>query len=246
MDLPNVQGYVVSMEQQVALFEVVQAVITLQPGHHASAEFFAKSLFFMSVGSNDIFDHHDYNETTVSQPELMAALQSNYTAQLTALYDLGAWKFGIVSVPPIGCCPYARLQNLKANRSGCFAELNNYARSFHSMISALLQNLSSQLQGMVYSLGDAYTMTSTLMDDHLAVGIDNIEEACCGRGTLNAEKPCFTNDIPNLCPNRSDHLFWDMFHLTEYVAQKAAITLFTGGPTFVALMNFSQLAWASA
>ncbi|XP_030524036.1 GDSL esterase/lipase At1g71250-like [Rhodamnia argentea] len=150
-----------------------------------------------------------------------------------------------MSVPPIGCCPHARLQNL-VTVSGCLTELNDYALAFHSMISALLQSLSSQLRGMIYSLGDTYTMTSIVLKEPLAFGIENIEEACCGSGLLDAEKPCYIADRPNLCPNRSKYLFWDLYHPTQYAAHLAAITLFTGDPSLVAPMNFSQLVQASA
>ncbi|XP_030466935.1 GDSL esterase/lipase At4g16230-like [Syzygium oleosum] len=239
-------GEVISMEQQVQQFATVQGNITWLLGQNNSAKFFASSLFFISVGSNDIIDHYFYDEATVSQIELMAEIQSNYTAHLTALYNLGARKFGIVSVPPIGCCPFALLLNWTESGPGCLTELNDYAQAFYSTISALLQNLSSQLQGMIYSLGDAYTMTSILMDVPGVVGIVNIEAACCGGGRLNADVPCNITDSPNLCLNRNEYLFWDKFHPTQNAARKAAIALFTGTPTFVSPMNFSQLAQASA
>ncbi|XP_039161317.1 GDSL esterase/lipase At5g55050 [Eucalyptus grandis] len=178
-------GEVIPMAQQVQQFATVQGNITWLLGQNESAKFFNSSLFFISVGSNDIFDHYLYDNATVSQPELMAALQSNYTAHLT-------------------------------------------------------------LQGMIYSLGDAYNMTSTLMDVPPVLGIENIEEACCGSGLLNAAGPCNITQDPKLCPNRYKYLFWDWFHPTQYVAQKAAIALFTGDLRFVSPMNFSQLAQASA
>ncbi|KAL3723670.1 hypothetical protein ACJRO7_035784 [Eucalyptus globulus] len=183
---------------------------------------FAKSIFFISIGSNDIFDHYHYNESA-------------------ALYNLGGRRFRILSVPPIGCC----LSRTTASRSGCLTELNDYIQSFYLTISGSLHDLSSQLQGMMYLLGDAHTMTSTLMDDPLVVGIENIEEACCGNGTPNAEHPCYIVYGPNLCPNHGTYLFWDMFHPTQYAAQKAAVTLIAGGLSFVALVNLSQLAQAS-
>ncbi|XP_056169889.1 GDSL esterase/lipase At4g16230-like [Syzygium oleosum] len=238
-------GDVITMTQQVQQFATVQGNITQLLGNK-SADFFAHSLFFISIGSNDIFDHHRYNETTMSRLELMATLQSKFTDQLTALYNLGARKFGIVSVPPIGCCPYARLQNTTKSELGCLTELNDYAQAFYSMISDLLKDLSSQLQGMKYSLGDGYKMTYDLISDPGVFGIKNAEAACCGNGTLNAEQPCDIKYSPNPCPNRLEYLFWDFFHPTQRVSQLAAVTLFTGKQDFVSPMNFSQLAQASA
>ncbi|XP_048128624.1 GDSL esterase/lipase At1g29670-like [Rhodamnia argentea] len=96
------------MGQQVQQFATVQGNITQLLGNK-SAEFFTNSLFFINDGSNDIFDHYCYNETTMFEPELMVTLASNYTDHPTAFYNLGARKFGIVSIPSIGCCPFARL-----------------------------------------------------------------------------------------------------------------------------------------
>ncbi|KAF8043369.1 hypothetical protein BT93_A1649 [Corymbia citriodora subsp. variegata] len=237
-------GHVITMTQQVQQFATVQSNVTQLLGNN-SANFFANSLFLISVGSNDIFDHYYYDEANVTQLQLMANLQSSFSDQLTDLYNLGARKFGIVSVPPVGCCPRARLLNLNESRqSGCLTELNDYAQAFYSMVSELLQDLSSKLRGMIYSLGDGYQMTYLLIQDPQVFRIEVIDKACCGNGTLNAEKPCDNvNYSVNLCPNRREYLFWDFFHPTEYVAYLAAVTLVNGN-SFVAPMNFSQLARA--
>jgi len=58
----------------------------------------------------------------------------------------------------------------KTGSPGCLTDMNNNAQAFYATISGLLQNLTSQLQGMIYSLGDAYNMTSTLMDVPLVLG----------------------------------------------------------------------------
>lgn len=75
------------MAQQVQQFATVQGNITWLLGQNNSAKFFASSLFFISVGSNDIIDHYLHDEATVSQLELMAEIQSNYTAHLTVDID---------------------------------------------------------------------------------------------------------------------------------------------------------------
>lgn len=76
------------MTQQVQQFAMVRGNITQLLGPEKSAGFIANLLFFISVGSNDIPDHHQYNRTTVSLPQLMAAMQSNFTVQLTVDIEL--------------------------------------------------------------------------------------------------------------------------------------------------------------
>lgn len=68
----------------------------------------------------------------------------------------------------------------------------------------------------------------------------NVDTACCGHGTLNAEGIC--NATANLCSDRRQYMFWDLFHPTHAAAGLAAITLY-GGPTlYVSPINFAQLA----
>lgn len=71
------------MTQQVQQFATVQGNITQLLGQDKSVKFIAKSLFIISVGNNDILDHHRSKRTTVSQTQLMEAIRSNFTVQLT-------------------------------------------------------------------------------------------------------------------------------------------------------------------
>lgn len=80
---------------------------------------------------------------------------------LKSLYNLGARKFGIISVPPIGCCPSQRIFNVTG---GCFEIENTFARAFHSSLDALLKKLSCKLSGMKYSLGNSYEMTINVIN----------------------------------------------------------------------------------
>lgn len=78
-----------------------------------------------------------------------------------ALYNLGARKFGIISVPPIGCCPSQRIYN---STGGCLEIENTFARAFHSSLDALLKKLTSKLSGLKYSLGNSYEMTINVIN----------------------------------------------------------------------------------
>lgn len=76
------------------------------------------------------------------------------------LLDLRAVKFGIMSVPSIGCCPYQRSLN---DTGGCMEGLNACAQVFHEELEGLLQNLSSEYPAMHYSLANSYEMTQTIL-----------------------------------------------------------------------------------
>ncbi|KAH7519849.1 hypothetical protein FEM48_Zijuj08G0080900 [Ziziphus jujuba var. spinosa] len=234
-------GEVVWLGKQIEQFVTVQQNFTAIMGPEATWKKLSESLFIISVGSNDLFD---YNETTsgLSKEGYLLSLNSTYRNHLENLYSLGARKFGIVSVPPIGCCPAVRAAH---NATGCVEELNAYARIFHTVLDTLLSSLSSQLIEMKYALGNAYEMTMEIIEDPSAFGIEETNSACCGNGNLNGEKPCAAIYHPNVCAKREKYLFWDLFHPTQEAAKIAARTLHGGGKRFVAPINFSQLAAAN-
>nr|CAN75127.1 hypothetical protein VITISV_042428 [Vitis vinifera] len=161
----------------------------------------------------------------------------NTTGQSLNLFELGARKFAIVGVPPIGCCPLSRLADINDH---CHKEMNEYARDFQTILSALLQKLSSEYGGMKYSLGNAYEMTMNVIDDPPAFNLKDVKSACCGGGRLNALLPCL-KPLATVCSNRDDYLFWDLVHPTQHVSKLAAQTLYSGPPRLVSPINFSQL-----
>lgn len=81
------------------------------------------------------------------------------------LLNLGARKLGIISVAPIGCCPSQRIFNATG---GCIEELNDHAKAFHSMLDVLMHKLTSEFEGLKYSLGNAFEMTINVIQNPLA------------------------------------------------------------------------------
>ena len=81
---------------------------------------------------------------------------------IKALYNLGARKFGIISVAPIGCCPSQRIHNATG---GCLEIENTFAQAFYSSLYALLKKLSCELPGMKYALGNSYEMTINVINN---------------------------------------------------------------------------------
>ncbi|KAL7156349.1 hypothetical protein ABFS83_02G003500 [Erythranthe nasuta] len=235
---PNLS--VVPLSKQISQFSTVKENLTALLNLTATETMLSKSLFFISIGSNDIFGYF-MSKSTVPKDQFISLLISSYSDHITNLYRLGARKFGIISVPPIGCCPSQRLvQKLINGVNGCFEPENDFALSFHSALNNLLLNISSQLSGFKYSLGDGYRMTIDVINNPHASGFENVESACCGHGFINAQGPC--NSTASLCPDRRKYLFWDMFHPSMKAAYMAALTLYNGPPQYVSPINFSQLA----
>ncbi|KAA8532041.1 hypothetical protein F0562_006817 [Nyssa sinensis] len=209
-------------------------------GPDAANDLLSNALFLISAGSNDMFDYQRSNGGGISTNTLLTNLRDNYTIYLKHLYELGARKFGIISVPPIGCCPFERYANKFLNGGlGCFDEMNQLALAFYSSIEALLREFSTQFPGVKYSLGNTYNMTIPIINNPYTFGFKYAEEACCGSGPFNGQYEC--NISSNLCPDRKDYLFWDWFHPTQAVSKLAALTLYYGSTDYTSPMNLSQL-----
>ncbi|KAJ1376879.1 SGNH hydrolase superfamily [Sesbania bispinosa] len=230
------------MAEQLQQFETVHGNISHYLNDTAEATI-NKSLFLISVGSNDIFEFffnltksNPINNITLEVQELMTTLMGQYQAHLQNLLNLGARKFGILSVPPLGCVPILRANT---SDSDCVHELNAIAELFHPALDAVLQNLTSQFPGMKYSLGNTYLITYRMIDNPSPFRLDDVKSACCGNQTVTDGVSC--SPEAQVCENRSVFLFWDQYHPTEYACKLAAITIYRGGSEYVAPTNFSLL-----
>ncbi|CAL5335666.1 unnamed protein product [Camellia sinensis] len=71
------------------------------------------------------------------------------------------------------------------------------------------------------------------------MGFTEVKSACCGLGNLRAQVPCVP--VAKYCSNRSDHVFWDLYHPTEAAAHLFVNAVFDGSQQFAMPMNVNQL-----
>ncbi|GJV92148.1 GDSL esterase/lipase-like protein [Tanacetum coccineum] len=234
---------VISMAEQIQQFATVRSNITELLGSPRDADdLLQNSVYIISVGSNDLVEYTLSQGGQTGDPkQFMVNLTEAYATHLANLYTLGARKFGIIGIPPIGCCPAARPHN---SSGGCFEALNDNARSFYKSMQSLLSDFSLLYQGFKYSLGNTYAMTMNVIENPRGNRFREVKKACCGDGTLfHGVTDCVVG--AKLCSNRADFLFWDKFHPTEKASEIAALTLVYGeGAQYVTPMNLSSLVMA--
>ncbi|CAN6280033.1 unnamed protein product [Urochloa humidicola] len=208
-------------------------------------EHLSKSLFLISDGGNDMFAFLQQNRSASEAPALYADLLSNYTRHLQALYSLGARRFGIVDVPPLGCVPSVRVTS-PDGATRCVDAANALARGFNDALRALLANLtaggaSAMMPAARYSVGSSYAVVSHFTASPAAAGFREVASACCGGGRLNAQSGCTPN--ATYCSDRDRFLFWDGVHGTQATSRKGAVAIFSAPPEmgFAAPINFKQL-----
>ncbi|KAK1296624.1 GDSL esterase/lipase [Acorus calamus] len=228
----------IPMTQQVHYFSIVVSNLTAHMGPASTHRLLSRSLFLISVGSNDISAdfRHFGPQDNAHKDTYIAILLSKYEVHLKKLYGLGARKFGIVGLGLIGCVPAVRANT---HSGECIEDLNVYGQKFNQAAKALLRWLSSSLEGMKYSFGDSHKVASDIVDHPHLYGLKELKSACCGGGKFNGQSPCIPN--ATYCMNRDQYLFWDLFHPTQATHKLIAQAFYAGSSRFVGPVTFKQL-----
>ncbi|XP_039026968.1 GDSL esterase/lipase At5g55050-like [Hibiscus syriacus] len=207
-------------------------------GSFASEKHLSKSLFAIVIGSNDIFDYFVSSDLRKKNtPQRYVDLMANtLKGQLKRLYETGASKFFLTGIGAIGCVPAERVKNKTHEGS---EERNFWSDKYNEELKAMLKGLKSELQGVNYSYFDTYSIMQSVVQNPSSYGFNEIKSACCGLGDLKAEFPCLP--VSKYCSNRSDHVFWDLYHPTEATARVFVDTLFDGPSQYCVPMNVRQL-----
>ncbi|KAK9076344.1 hypothetical protein SSX86_004678 [Deinandra increscens subsp. villosa] len=231
---------VISMTQQVEYYSLVHQQLVQQLGSDGARTHLAKSLFFIVIGSNDLFayfNNNNKNSSNQDTPQRYIDLMASTLKQFVKrLYGMEARKFVVTGVGMIGCCPSRRRQS---DTNECQVEANDWSIKYNNALILLLQDLKSELSDINYSYFDTYGAMNNIIQDPETHGITEIEEACCGLGNLKADIPCIP--IAKYCSNRHDHLFWDRVHPTEIVSSFFADLFYNGSQQLTFPINVEQL-----
>ncbi|KAK8706029.1 hypothetical protein V6N13_049610 [Hibiscus sabdariffa] len=231
-------GQSIPLLKQVDYYIAVQKILVQQIGSSAAESRLSKSLFVIVIGSNDIFDYFGSSDrrkknTPQQYVDLMA---STLKGQLKRLYETGARKFVLTGIGAIGCAPAERVKN---QTHECSEERNFWSVKYNEELKAMLTGFKSELQGVSYSYFDTYSIMQKAIQNPSSYGFNEIKSACCGLGDLKAKVPCVP--VSKYCSNRSDHVFWDLYHPTEATARVFVDTLFDGPSQYCVPMNVRQL-----
>ncbi|XP_076888558.1 GDSL esterase/lipase At5g55050-like [Bidens hawaiensis] len=229
----------IPLTQQVEYYSLVHNQLVQELGSTRAKIHLAKSLFVIVIGSNDLLFY--FRDSQVSKQhalqEYVDLVVSSLKQLMKRLIKLGARKFVVNGVGMIGCCPAQRLQ--MNTTYGCNVAENYWSKKYNIRLKILLKKLKRQSPGINYSYFDTYRATNNLIQYPQNYGIWETKEACCGIGKLYAEGPCLPNST--YCSNRSDHLFWDLYHPTETVSHILADLIYNGSRQFMFPMNAANL-----
>ncbi|XP_072951247.1 GDSL esterase/lipase At5g03810-like [Typha angustifolia] len=220
----------ISLTQQLHYYKEYQSKVVAIAGKEVAADLFSGSIYVLSTGNSDYVQNYYINPLlySVYTPERFAdLLVQSFNSFIENLYNLGARRIGVTSLPPMGCLP-AAITLFSGGNNNCVARLNNNAITFNKKINAASQVLKKRYSDLKLVIFDIYNPLLELIKNPSNDGFFEARRACCGTGIIETSLLCNSRSI-GTCSNASGYVFWDSFHPTEAANQVLADALLLQG-----------------
>uniref|UniRef100_A0A0E0MDG5 GDSL esterase/lipase EXL3 n=1 Tax=Oryza punctata TaxID=4537 RepID=A0A0E0MDG5_ORYPU len=212
---------VISMADQLVMFEQYKERVRGAGGEARVAEMMSRGIFAICAGSDDVantyftmrarpgYDHASY----------AALLVHHAAAFVDELVKAGARKVAMIGMPPIGCVPSQRTMSGGMERR-CSEGHNEIAVAYNAGMKRRMEEMEMQARKthpgtktkLVFM--DIYSFLMDMMMRPRAYGFTESTMGCCGTGLLEVSVLC--NAVTSsVCHPVSDYLFWDSYHPTE-------------------------------
>ncbi|CAN1226722.1 GDSL esterase/lipase EXL3 [Linum perenne] len=205
---------VLTMSDQLEMFKEYKSKIEKGMGGKTAAKIVSESAYLIGVGSDDLVNTYFPSPIKRQQYDVQSYtdLMATYaTSFYEKLYEVGARRIGLLSLPPTGCVPSLRLVQGGLQRD-CSESVNRRIRLFNSKLSLAVDRMNKELPGARVVLFDLYNPVLKLVQNPAPYGIEEVKRGCCGTGNIEAGVLCA---IPGTCPDASKYLFWDSAHPTD-------------------------------
>lgn len=211
-------GDFLTLDEQLNLFEKVKEEMGSSTFHNSQSleSHLSKSIFFVHMSSNDMGIYWDFFYSSkygnVAEPYVQF-LSTEFKKRLERLYELGARKFVVNNVSPLGCIPFQR-HNYHP-KTECVEEANLRVSKYNNLLALMLPKLQLSLPGSKFVFVDLYKifLDAFLLPDQY--GFDNVHDDCCIDQNHDGTGSCLLDSVP--CEDRNGHMYFDSFHPTESI-----------------------------
>ncbi|KAL3642644.1 hypothetical protein CASFOL_013459 [Castilleja foliolosa] len=220
----------ITLSKQLTHYKDWQSKVVSLVGRVKANTIFSEAIHVLSAGSSDFVQNYYINPllNQVYTPEQFSdILLKSYSTFIQSLYNVGARRFGVTSLPPTGCLP-AAITLFGSGSNNCVSRLNNDAITFNNKLNATSQSLKFKLRGLKLVVFDIYHPLLDLVTKPSDSGFFESRRGCCGTGTLETSYLCNARSI-GTCSNATEYVFWDGFHPSESANEKLAQTLLEQG-----------------
>uniref|UniRef100_A0A1J3J3G3 GDSL esterase/lipase ESM1 n=1 Tax=Noccaea caerulescens TaxID=107243 RepID=A0A1J3J3G3_NOCCA len=206
-------------------------------------DYIEKSLFMIYIGTED------YLNFTKNNPKADGSAQQAFVTLVTnqlkndigLLYSLGASKFMIQLLAPLGCLPIVRQEH--GTNTLCYPPLNDLARQHNEKIGPMLNEFAQNSKppnGFQFTVFDFYNAVLRRTErDNYRFFVTN--SSCCGVGTHNAYGCGMANVHSKLCEYQRSYFFFDGRHNTEKAQEEMAHLIYGANLNVIQPMTFREL-----
>ncbi|AED90658.2 GDSL-like Lipase/Acylhydrolase family protein [Arabidopsis thaliana] len=222
----------ITLNQQLKNYKEYQNKVTNIVGSERANKIFSGAIHLLSTGSSDFLQSYYINPilNRIFTPDQYSdRLMKPYSTFVQNLYDLGARKIGVTTLPPLGCLPAAiTLFGETGNNNTCVERLNQDAVSFNTKLNNTSMNLTNNLPGLKLVVFDIYNPLLNMAMNPVENGFFESRRACCGTGTVETSFLCNARSV-GTCSNATNYVFWDGFHPSEAANRVIANNLLVQG-----------------
>ncbi|KAJ0979385.1 hypothetical protein J5N97_014859 [Dioscorea zingiberensis] len=218
-DLTSQSSNVASMGRQIDYFNDYVRGLNVALGKETVDQLIHDALFVIGSGSNDMIMNYymfPVRKMTYNLTQYHDFLQSKLSSHIQQLYNMGARKFTVAGLPPIGCIPLqitTHINSMPGRPRTCVDEQNEDAMKYNTKLLATLGNLQSSLTGSLIVYADIYDPLMDMINNPKNYGFTETTLGCCGTGLMEMGPLC-SKPLPN-CPDPSKYMFWDSVHPSE-------------------------------
>ncbi|KAK7360226.1 hypothetical protein VNO77_02208 [Canavalia gladiata] len=204
-----------SIKDQLNLFKEYIEKLKVAVGEEKTNSIIAQSIFMISMGNNDIgvtyfLTPFRRNKLDIEEySNMLVNMSSNF---LQELYQLGARRIGILSLPPLGCVPLHRTLGGGQGRN-CVEAVNQAAMLYNSKLSSSITALRKSLKDAKLGYFETYNELNEIIQRYNRFGFTVEGSSCCG--IVNLELGFLCSVTLQVCEDASRYVFWDAYHPTE-------------------------------
>ncbi|XP_047341270.1 GDSL esterase/lipase APG-like [Impatiens glandulifera] len=223
----------ITIYEQLDLYKEYMEKLIEVSGDEKAISIIKDGLYIVSFGSSDFLQNYYINpllNQLYSPDQYGSYLINIFSDFIQDLYDLGARKIGVTSLPPMGCLP-AAITIFGFLQNGCIPKLNYDAQEFNEKINSEASNLHNQLPGLKIVILDIYTPLYNLVQSPSSKvsGFTEARRGCCGTGLVEATILLCNPISFGTCDNATTYVFWDSLHPSENANQVLADSLIVEG-----------------
>ncbi|XP_057781896.1 GDSL esterase/lipase At5g22810 [Salvia miltiorrhiza] len=224
----------IPLSKQVELYRDYQRKLTTLVGQSNATSIINGSIHFVSSGSSDFVQNYYINPLLYDKYtplQFTDILLQSYTKFVEELYNMGARKIGVTTLPPLGCVP-AVITIFGEDRNECVEKINKVAVSFNKKLNSTSQKLQAKLPALNLVVLDIYQPLHDLVTRPTDYGFFEARKACCGTGLVETSILC-NAESAGTCRNASEYVFWDGFHPTDAANKILSDDLLSAGLSLI-------------